>query len=47
LNDGKCKYCDDIDTVDIKEYYKKSTWHATNTQIYTPVKFTPQYESLL
>jgi hypothetical protein len=25
LNDGKCKYCDDIDTVDIKEYYKKST----------------------
>ena len=24
LKDGKCKYCKDIDTVDIEEYYKNN-----------------------
>ena len=24
LKDGKCKYCDDVDTIDIEEYYKNN-----------------------
>lgn len=24
LKNGKCKYCDDVDTVDIEEYYKNN-----------------------